>query len=192
MLGRGVESVNLCTVEGLREELFTYAGSGTLFTRERYVEVRRLALDDFDAASSLIARGVREGALARRSRSELDEILSCGYGAFIEGRDLAGVASLLKYPRDPGLGRAAEIACLYTLTRFLGEGVGVELVEHALRDARRAKFDFAFACTAVDAAARFFSRQGFVRVARSKVPAEKWAGYDTRRRARVRVYRRAL
>src|SRR5690606_21527871 len=58
MLEGGVPAVNVCDLAGLDEELFTYAGSGTLFTRKRYVVVRELGLDDFDAAHDLIARGV--------------------------------------------------------------------------------------------------------------------------------------
>ena len=63
-LDEGVPAVNLCSAEGLADELFSYAGSGTLFTRERYVRVRRLGLDNFDAANDLVARGVAEGYLA--------------------------------------------------------------------------------------------------------------------------------
>ena len=71
MLSAGVAAVNLCTLSGVADELFTYDGSGTLFTREGYVAVRRLGLDDFDAAADLIERGTAEGYLprARRSRS---------------------------------------------------------------------------------------------------------------------------
>jgi hypothetical protein len=62
------------TLEGLADELFTYGGSGTIFTRERYVVVRRLCLDDYDAADDLIARGVAEGFLAPRSPDEIERV----------------------------------------------------------------------------------------------------------------------
>lgn len=186
LLDQGVEAINLCTLAGLREELFTYDGSGTLFTRDRYIEVRPLSIDDFDAARGMIARGVKEGALLRRSPAEIDRVLSAGLGAFVEGRHLAGVVSVLDYPGS----RAGEVACLYTLTRYLGEGVGAELVEFALAEARRRRLRQLFACTTNGAAARFFRRQGFTRVARGRVPEAKWQGYDARRLARVRVYAR--
>src|SRR5207237_979735 len=48
-----VESVNLCTAEGIAEELFTYVGSGTLFTRDDYCRVAPLGLDDFAQAERL-------------------------------------------------------------------------------------------------------------------------------------------
>ena len=124
MLEAGLPAVNLCSAEGLAEELFTYAGSGTLFTRDRYMSVRRLGIDDFDAAHDLIHRGVDEGYLVERSGEDVDAILASGFGAFVEGRHLAGIGALL----PGGEERSGEIACLYTLTRFLGEGVGGSLV----------------------------------------------------------------
>ena len=54
ILSAGVAAVNLCRLDGVADELFTYDGSGTLFTREGYVAVRRLGFDDYDAATDLI------------------------------------------------------------------------------------------------------------------------------------------
>jgi len=105
LLGAGIPAVNLCSLEGLADELFTYAGSGTLFSRERYVEVRRLGIDDFDAADDLIARGVAEGYLAPRSPEAVERVLANGFGAFVEGRHLAGIGALLHWEQA----KAAEI-----------------------------------------------------------------------------------
>jgi N-acetylglutamate synthase-like GNAT family acetyltransferase len=184
-LDSGIAAVNVCTLEGLHDELFTYAGSGTLFTRERYVVVRRLCLDDYDAADDLIARGVAEGYLAPRPPQEIERVLTSGFGAFVEGRHLAGIGALLVIPQA----RAAELASLYTLTRFLGEGVGAHLVQHALERARSLGCEYVFACTVSDRVAGFFERNGFRRVEASEIPAEKWRDYDPERRAAVRCLR---
>jgi N-acetylglutamate synthase-like GNAT family acetyltransferase len=177
----GLREVNLCTPEGLGEELFTYAGSGTLFTRGRYVRVRKLGIDDFEPAHHLVARGVAEGYLAPRSPEETDRIFANGYGAFVEGQHLAGMGALLPHPAA----RAGEIASLYTLTRFLGEGIGGHLVA-ALRDTARARGNaFVFACTTSEQVARFFERTGFRRVAADELPSEKWESYDPARRPHV-------
>lgn len=186
LLASGVETVNVCTLAHLAQELLTYEGAGTLFTRERYVAVRRLAIDDFDAAHDLIARGVREGFLLRRSREAVDRLLAGGFGAFVEGRDLAGVATLI----DLGGGQGGEIAALYTLTRFIGEGVGAELVRHALGEARAARLPWVYACTTRAQAGRFFARQGFRPVSAAQLPARKRRGYSSRRLARLLCYRR--
>ena len=188
MLTGGVPAVNVCDLDGLEQELFTYSGSGTLFTRKRYIAVRELGLDDFDAAYDLIGRGVAEGYLAPRPSREIDRILAHGFGAFVEGRHLAGIGALL-VDRD---GRVGEIASLYTLTRFLGEGVGQHLVAHALRRARALRLRWVFACTTQERVGTFFERQGFEIAAPNELPARKWRGYDRLRRRRLRCYRRAV
>ncbi len=184
LLTQGVATVNVCSLDDLREELLTYQGAGTLFTRDRYVDVRPLGVDDFDAAHDLIARGVREGYLLRRPRDEIDRLLSSGFGAFIEGRDLAGVGTLVDYGERQG----GEIAALYTLTRFLGEGVGAELVRHALEEARAARMPRVFACTTSERVGRFFARQGFRAVATEALPRRKTSGYNPRRLAALRCF----
>jgi len=183
-LRAGLPEINLCSPEGLGEELFSYAGSGTLFTRRRYLEVRELGLDDFSSADALISRGVEEGYLAPRNRAQRDEALAHASGAFVEGVSLAGVGALLR------CGQAGEIACLYALTRFLGEGIGGHLVE-SLCERSWTRGDTAlFACTTHARSAAFFERNGFERVAPDLLPDEKWRDYDNERRDRLICLRR--
>ena len=181
LLERGVPAVNVCSAEGLYAELFTYAGIGTLFTREHYIQVRRLVLDDYDMASFLLTRGVAEGYLAPRSTEQADAALANGFGAFVEGRHLAGVGALLRC----GETRLGEVSCLYTLTRFLGEGVGEHLLDFAGKRARARGFEAAFGCTTHARVSAFFARQGFPRVAPDEIPEAKWRNYDPARRARL-------
>lgn len=185
LLRGGVPAVNLCAADGLADELFTYAGSGTLFTRERYVVVRALGIDDYDAAQDLITRGVEEGYLLARSEEEIDRVLPNGFGVFIEGRYLAGIGALLV----SGATRTGEISCLYTLTRFLGEGVGAHLVRFALERARELDLHWVFACTISERVGGFFQSLGFSRVEPEAVPESKWEGYDSERRNRLQCYR---
>lgn len=185
MLDAGLPAVNVCAPEGLADELFTYAGSGTLFTRERYMTVRPLGVDDYDAAHDLLRRGVEEGFLAPRDAAEVDALLASGFGAFALGHELAGIGALLPSPD----GQGGEIAGLYTLTRFLGEGVGFALVAHALAEARRRGLAYAFACTTSERVGAFFERNRFRPAAQTEVPPGKWQAYDPERRARIRCYR---
>jgi N-acetylglutamate synthase-like GNAT family acetyltransferase len=188
LLEAGVAAVNVCTAEGLADELFSYAGSGTLFTRERYLEVRRLGIDDYDAADDLIRRGVEEGYLAPRPPSEVERILASGFGAFVEGRHLAGIGALLVYPQA----RCGEVASLYTLTRFLGEGVGSHLVAFALERAAQLGLERVFACTTQERVGVFFERNGFAPTSVEALPEERWKNYDDERRARLLCYERAV
>jgi amino-acid N-acetyltransferase len=185
-LRAGVAAVNLCTAAGLDEELFSYAGSGTLFTVGRYVDVRPLGIDDFAAANDLVARGVAEGYLAPRSDSDVDRVLANGFGAFVERSHLAGIGALIPHPDS----RTAEIASLYTLTRFLGEGIGGNLVAALCEVARERSYGGAFACTTSERVAALFERHAFRRVDARDLPAEKWHGYDSARRASVLCLRR--
>jgi amino-acid N-acetyltransferase len=188
MLEAGLPAANVCSADALDEELFTYAGSGTLFTRGRYMDLRRLGIDDFDAAHDLIHRGVEEGYLVARSPEEVDAILASAFGAFVEGRHLAGIGALL----PGGEERSGEIAALYTLTRFVGEGVGGSLLGFACSRARDLDLSHVYACTTSERVGAFFERNGFGAVAQDEIPAAKWRGYDRERRSRVRCYRREL
>jgi amino-acid N-acetyltransferase len=182
-LDAGVAAVNLSTLEGLADELFTYAGSGTLFSRKRYVEVRPLGLDDYDPANDLIARGVAEGYLAPRTPEDVEAVLVNGFGAFVEGVHLAGIGALLAQ------GSGGEIASLYTLTRFLGGGIGGHLIRFAVERANQAGMRFVFACTTSERVVAFFEANGFRAVGPDEIPDAKWDGYDPERRARLRCLR---
>jgi len=188
MLEAGIPAVNICAPEALGDELFTYAGSGTLFTRKRYMKVRPLGVDDFDAADDLIRRGVAEGYLLNRSEAAVDAVLAHGFGAFVENHHLAGIGALL----PGGDGVSAEIASLYALTRFLGEGVGVSLAQWGVAEARRLGLAYVFACTTSDRVGQFFTRQGFREVPQDRVPDRRWLGYDPERRMQVRCFRMDL
>ena len=186
----GIHSVNLCSLDGLARELYTYEGSGTLFTLEDYCRVERLGIDDFAEVERLMARGQREGYLKLRSSAETARVLLNGYGATIGAHHLAGVCAL---EIEPYAGeRAGEIVGLYTITRFKGEGVGARLIARVLEDARGAELRYVFACTVEPRAQGFFERQGFRPVTPNDVPRAKWIGYDEERRVRLKVYRRDL
>jgi len=181
----GVASVNLCSLAGTARELFTYEGSGTLFTLADYCVVQRLGIDDFEEVERLIERGQRDGILKLRTPEEVAAMLVNGYGATIGTHHLAGICALTPYPDD----RAGEIVGLYTMTRFKGEGVGARLVARVVADARDAQLAHVFACTTEERAQVFFERHGFHRVGHDDVPAAKWDGYDPQRKAQVAVFR---
>src|SRR5262245_49533043 len=189
-LESGVEQVSLCPPDGVAAELFTYAGSGALFTEGDYTRVGRLALDELEQAERLLERGHREGVLKVRSPDEMAQVLGAGFGVTVCGRHLAGVAGLLTTPYAAE--RAGEIVGLYTITRFKGEGLGDRLVARILQEGETLGLDYLFACSVDEHAQQLFERQGFVRVSADDVPRSKWMGYDTRRRQRVAVLRATL
>ncbi len=185
MIDAGIPSVNVCAGHELARELFTYAGAGILFTRDCYAEVRPLALDDYDPANDLIERGEADGFLVPRDSESRDAVLAHGLGVFIEGRYLAGIGAILPHPGE----NAGEIASLFALTRYAGEGIGSQIVRHAMERARREGLAYLFSCTTSDRVERFFLRHGFRRVSHDEVPKAKWESYDPERRTRVRCLR---
>ncbi len=183
----GVASVSLCTPASLAKELFTYEGCGTFFTLTDYCQAERLALDDFSEAERLIERGEQEGVLKKRTSSEVSQLLLHGYGARLgKEQDLVGFCSLLPYAAE----NAGEIAGLYTLTRFHGEGIGSRLVWKAITEGQERSLSYLFACTNQEGARRLFERFDFYQVTPDAVPATKWYAYAPERRRAIMVYKR--
>ena len=185
----GVASVSLCAPASLAKELFTYEGCGTFFTLTDYCQAERLALDDFPEAERLIQRGEQEGALKKRTPSEISQLLLHGYGARLgTERDLVGLCALLPYIAD----NAGEIAGLYTLRRFHGEGIGSRLVGKAITEGQARGLAYLFACTNQAGAQRLFERFDFHQVKPDAVPATKWHAYAPERKRAISVYKRGL
>ncbi len=187
VLDRGVSAVNLCRIDGLARELFTYEGSGTFISRDDHCYVEPLSIDDFHEVERLIARGQKDGLLKPRSADEIGEVLLDGFGVWVGAGHLAGVGALRSWKE--GRQRVGEISALYTFTRFKGEGIGGRLVKRLLADARRRKMAYVFAVTTSERAAKFFARHDFEEAAVGEIPPEKWLEYDPARRARARVFR---
>lgn len=190
-LDGGALNVNLCRPEELDRELFTFDGTGTLFTSGGYMELGPLRVDDLPAVERLVAQGTADGVLRPRSRQDVARLAVTGLGARVVGRDhLAGLVSLETdaYRAD----RVGEVACLYTVSRFSGSGSGAVLVDGIVARAEAEELHAVFAVTVSDAASAFFTRKGFTEVDADRVPPAKWDGYDTERRGRARVLWRDL
>ncbi len=183
----GVGSVNLVAPGSVYQELFSFLGAGTLFTLTPYGSARPIAIDDFEEVEALIQRGQDEGFLLERTTDQIASILPSCFGFRVGDEHLAGVCSLLTEPYRRE--RAGEITALYTLTRFQGEGVAVQLVSEVVKEAHARKLKYVFACTSEDRAGRFFLRMKFQPVGSDAVPAIKWRGYDSARIGKLSIFR---
>ncbi len=180
LLENGVRAVSICRLQDIARELFTYEGCGTFFSQEHYCQVRPLEVDDFPQVASLIRQGEAEGFLLPRSDHEISKILLSGYGAFVCSNHVAGVCCLINESYEEE--KSGEIVTLYALTRFQGEGIGVQLINHVLDQARKMGLKRLFSCTTRQRVVDFFVRNGFTKVAQSGIPEAKWRGYDEQRR----------
>ncbi|HKV56166.1 MAG TPA: GNAT family N-acetyltransferase [Candidatus Binataceae bacterium] len=186
-VAEGVASVSLAAPREVYEELFSFTGTGTVFTESGYGRVRQISIDDFEEVEALIVRAQNEGFLLTRSDTEIARLLPSCFGYRIGDEHLAGIVSLLTEPyrRD----HAGEITALYTLTRFQGEGVAAELMAEVLKEARARHLRYTFACTSEDRAAKLFEHLKFRRIGPAEVPAAKWRGYDRARISRLSIFR---
>jgi amino-acid N-acetyltransferase len=186
-LAGGVSSVNLCRADELDRELFTFDGTGTLFTSGGYVALAPLRIDDLAAVEDLVAQGTADGVLRPRSRLEVARLAATGLGAKVVGSGhLAGVVGLETEPyRAEGVG---EVAGLYTVSRFSGSGAGGLLVEGLLERAAALGLRAVFAVTVSQPAAELFTRKGFREVAPGSLPEAKWLGYDPERLRSARAF----
>ncbi|MBF0584107.1 MAG: GNAT family N-acetyltransferase, partial [Magnetococcales bacterium] len=179
LLAGGIKAISLCRLAELDQELFTYQGMGSFFSRHPYCRVRRLGLDDFEHTAAIMRKGEQEGFLLARPEEAISDVLANSYGAFILEDRLAGICALKTAPYQQE--QAGEIVSLYTLTRFQRVGVGGQLLSHVVHDAKRLGLKTLFACTRHDRVADFFlrgrfgrHRQQFSRVDASLVPENKW------------------
>ena len=186
-LAGGVVNANLCRADDLDRELFTFDGTGTLFTRGGYLRIERLRVEDLPAVEALVDQGVRDGLLRPRTRREIARLAIEGLGARVLGGDhLAGIVGLELEPYRAE--QVGEVASLYAVSRFSTAGAGGLLVDGLLDHACREGLRAVFAVTVSEAAAAFFTRKGFDEVDHHAVPAAKWDGYDPDRRAAARVF----
>ncbi len=183
----GVGSVNLVSPRDTYEELFSFTGTGTLFTFTRYGSVHPISIDDFEEVEALVRRGQEEGFLLPRTPEQISRILPSCFGYRVGDEHLAGICSLTTEPYRRE--RAGEITGLYTLTRFQREGVAAELLREVIKEAGVRRLKYLFACTSEERAARFFERLKFRRVRSDQVPAAKWQGYDSARIPRLSIFR---
>jgi amino-acid N-acetyltransferase len=189
-IGAGVASVSLVSAREVYEELFSFSGTGTIFTEGGYGNARQISIDDFEEVEALILRAQNEGFLLSRNKEEIARLLPSCFGYRIGDEHLAGVVSLLTEPYRRE--RAGEITALYTLTRFQGEGVAAELISEVMREARARRLQYLFACTTEQRATSLFEHLGFRRVDPPAVPSAKWRGYDRKRIALLTIFRRDL
>ncbi len=165
------------------EEVFTHAGSGTLFTQE-YPNILRAANDsDVRQIMAIMQPYVAEGALRPVTEEELLGSIRSFMVYSVNGQ-IVCAAALKPY------GDSCELAKLCTLPRFQARGRARALVLALVDEARRQGKSSIFALTVQPYVGEFFERLGFVPVEREALPDDWKRGYDFSRPSKA--YQKAI
>jgi amino-acid N-acetyltransferase len=180
-----LHNVDLVLVEARRgaiyEEVFTHAGSGTLFTRDYPNILRQAHEKDVRDIMALMHPYIAEGTLKAISEEDLLALIP-SFTVYSVNDQIIAAAALIDY------GDSCELAKLCTLPRFQARGRARALVRAVLARAKQAGKKSVFALTVQPYVGEFFERIGFKLVERETLP-EKWkASYDFSRQSKAYVY----
>ncbi len=130
--------------------------------------IRKAALKDIKAIHGLLQYYGTKGDLLPRPFTELYDHLR-DFSVFVSPEDeIIGCCALQFCWED-----LAEIRSLAVMPEYLNKGVGSELAEFALSEARNYNITHVFTLTYRP---NFFQRLGFVRIDRAQLPLKIWGG----------------
>ncbi len=180
-----LHSIDLVLVEARRgaiyEEVFTHAGSGTLFTREYPNILRQADEKDVRDIMALMHPYIAEGTLKAISEDSLLALIPA-FTVYSVNDQIIAAAALIDY------GDSSELAKLCTLPRFQARGRARALVRAVLDRAKNEGKSSVFALTVQPYVGEFFERIGFKGVERECLPLEWKASYDFTRQSRAYLY----
>lgn len=127
--------------------------------------IRRATVGDVRGVQVLINYYANQGLLLPRSLSELYERVR-EFVVYSEGNAVYGTAALVVYWEDLG-----EIRSLAVAPGFTGKGIGGQLVEACLAEAKGLGLSRVFALTYRP---EFFHRLGFWNIRRAELPQKIW------------------
>lgn len=178
----GIDVVLVGAREGsVFEEVFTHAGSGTLFSREYTNELRPAEAKDLRELMAIMTPQIADGSLTAMSEDKLLELMPSFWVYTVNSQVVAG-AALIEF------GDASELSKLCTLPRYQAKGRARAVVEALLEKAQGEGRRYVFALTVQDYVGKFFERIGFVRVARDELPEAWKAQYDLTRPSKAYRY----
>ena len=177
-----LHNVDIVMVQARRgaiyEEVFTHAGSGTLFSRE-YKNILRVATEsDVRDIMAIMQPYIVEGALKLMTEDELLSIVD-QFMVYAVNDQIIAAAALIQF------GSACELAKLCTLPRFQARGRAKDLVRALIERARTQGSEYVFALTVSSYVCDFFERLGFYQISRESLPQSWKIGYDLSRQSKA-------
>jgi len=176
---QGVERVHLLESDdpdALLRELFSRDGSGTMVTARRWEQVRDASIGDVGGIIELVAPLQESGALAARSREQLELDIEHFVVSERDGTIIACAALFSS-------GHSAEIACVATHADYRGEGRADALVSLLEERARmRGARQVLLLSTR---AGHWFVERGYAETTPDALPDERRSRYNRQRNSRV-------
>ncbi len=171
---RGVARCQLIdgTLEGsLLAELFRPSGVGVLVTDSQYHQVRPARLSDIPAIQRILQRPVQQTALVLRTPEDLTRHID-RFLLFCLDEEVVGCCELIRYEEE----LAVEVGSLAVDSTFRNRGVGRELLQAALEQAREWNCTLLFSLTT--GSAHVFVQAGLRPLAAEHLPERKQQAYD--------------
>jgi amino-acid N-acetyltransferase len=135
--------------------------------KEHKPMIRNARMDDVKTIHALLNHFAAKGLLLGRSISSLYDHLRDFLVLTDESGQILGVAAL-----QISWENLAEIRSLAVLEAFQGRGLGAQLVQACLDEAKRLEIEKIFTLTYQ---AGFFRKQGFVDIDKHKLPHKIWS-----------------
>lgn len=129
------------------------------------MEIRKARLSDTEAIHKLVNHYAKKGLMLARSRSALYEYIRNYSVAELDG-ELVGVGALSILWAD-----LAEVRTLAVKESASGQGIGKNLVEHFLKEAKELGIKQVFTLTYQ---VEFFSKCGFQTINKEHMPHKIW------------------
>jgi amino-acid N-acetyltransferase len=158
--------------EGLLAEVFSNLGVGTMVHANEYQSIRPAKKSDSRTILSLIADGVANEELVRRTRAEIER-QAPDFFVFEVDRTPVACAAVHLYPAE----KKAELACVCVDPRFENRGIGSKMMQYAEARAREAGMDELF-CLSTQTFNYFQNKGGFSPGSSESLPAARKEKYD--------------
>lgn len=166
----------------LLTELFDKVGCATMIYADEYQKIRRAVSGDVPQIFNMTSLSVKMQNLVYRSREEIAKNIS-SYFVYEMDASLIAVVSL----QDIGDG-CAELASLFVLPFYHGNGVGKKMVEYVKMKARSRGFKKLYSLS-TKSAPFFTNACGFTEVLPEELPKKRYEKYvKSRRHSKVFVF----
>lgn len=179
----GVNRVHLLSDQedgALLSELFTRRGTGTMITREPFVQIRAANLEDIAAIISLIKPLEENGILINRSLENLEMHIH-EYSLLVHDTQIYGCVAM-HILEDTQM---AELACLAVVPDRQDLGLGEQLLQHVLTLAKKQNIKKLFALTTQTE--HWFLERGFDLADLTELPIRRQKLYNYQRRSKIFV-----